>query len=214
MVGVVSPYGSHTRRCGSTGPNAIRVFAGRNVQSQRSARFGLCSARGTTEGHSRVRARARSGASRTSRHVRRRTSRTAFEPRHSSVTLRPRNCGDSAPQLCGRRILWTTHDVAWRERCMRRVWPNVAVSIVVKSANWHMRLLAARQTHRSGAVFDQSLDKDGEIFRCLHHWPHPECEGTIAGLHSQVRRTGARGVVCCCGSFSTISIRPGDVRER
>lgn len=44
---------------------------------------------------------------------------------------------------------------------MKRVWPIIAVSDVAASAEWHMNLLGARQTHPGGATFDQIVDDDG-----------------------------------------------------
>jgi len=53
---------------------------------------------------------------------------------------------------------------------MKRNWPIIAVRDVVASAAWYVRLLDAAQSHAGGTVFDQILDKDGEVLLCLHHW--------------------------------------------
>jgi len=53
---------------------------------------------------------------------------------------------------------------------MKRNWPIIAVLDVVASAAWYVRLLDAAQSHPGGMVFDQILDKDGEVLLCLHHW--------------------------------------------
>jgi hypothetical protein len=53
---------------------------------------------------------------------------------------------------------------------MKRVWPIIAVSDVPRSAAWYMRLLAARQTHAGGAIFDQIVDRDDTVLLCLHRW--------------------------------------------
>ena len=53
---------------------------------------------------------------------------------------------------------------------MKRIWPIIAVSDVPKSAAWYVRLLAARQTHPGGTVFDQIVDTDDTVLLCLHHW--------------------------------------------
>lgn len=53
---------------------------------------------------------------------------------------------------------------------MKRVWPIIAVSDVLKSAAWYAQLLEARQTHPGGTVFDQIVDADDTVLLCLHHW--------------------------------------------
>lgn len=53
---------------------------------------------------------------------------------------------------------------------MKRVWPIIAVADVPGSAAWYTHLLAARQSHPDGTVFDQILDMDDTVLLCLHHW--------------------------------------------
>ena len=53
---------------------------------------------------------------------------------------------------------------------MTRLWTIIAVADVPRSAAWYAELLAARNTHPAGTVFDQLLDKDGTVLICLHWW--------------------------------------------
>ncbi|MGE0353441.1 MAG: VOC family protein [Gemmatimonadales bacterium] len=53
---------------------------------------------------------------------------------------------------------------------MKRVWPIIAVTDVPKSAAWYAALLEGRETHPGATVFNQIVDRDGEILLCLHHW--------------------------------------------
>ena len=53
---------------------------------------------------------------------------------------------------------------------MKRNWPIIAVTDVVRSAGWYIQLLEAQQTHPGETIFDQILDMDGTVLLCLHHW--------------------------------------------
>ncbi len=53
---------------------------------------------------------------------------------------------------------------------MKRTWPIIAVADVIRSSAWYVELLAARNNHPNGTVFDQILDEDDTILLCLHSW--------------------------------------------
>ena len=60
---------------------------------------------------------------------------------------------------------------------MKRIWPIIAVSDVMRSAAWYMELLETQQTHPGGKIFDQIVDSDDTVLLCLHHWGPSGAQG-------------------------------------
>ena len=53
---------------------------------------------------------------------------------------------------------------------MKEIWPIIAVSNVVESSKWYMKLLDAQGTHPDAKVFNQIVGESQDVLLCLHHW--------------------------------------------
>ena len=92
---------------------------------------------------------------------------------------------------------------------MKRTWPIIAVSDVVKSSAWYADLLNAKNNHPDGKVFDQILDEDETVLVCLHHWGHQVQTATTIIRLSPIQKREMSEKAFSFGSWSTTSTLHG-----
>ncbi len=80
---------------------------------------------------------------------------------------------------------------------MKKPWTIIAVAEVIKSTEWYMKLLEARDTHPGSKVFDQIVGEDGTVLLCLHHWgpSGPNGDHIWPSLADPGKEAGGKGLL-------------------